>query len=299
MHIAGEESTNAEKFRTHFSPQDSSRFEYWRRTGFSLEQWAQIKRACDENGLEFICTPFSKEALMTLKRLGVSTIKLGSGDLLNEELIEAVAEFNGDIILSTGMATEDEIRWAAGKLASKPSSSKTFMHCTSMYPTPTEHLNLSYLARLSELTQAKTGYSDHSGNVFTGLTALSLGADVYEAHVVFDRRQFGVDAAASLTIDEIGMLRDYSDFLNVSINGTSKDELARELEDVRKLFGRGLALCRDYRAGETILASDFRMKKPLGSLTWKDRHQFTGRALIRDVPAHRHLSPEDFAEEQV
>ena len=83
MHIAEAESSEHEPFRVKFSLEDKTRFDYWKRMGFSLEQWKGIKKHCDEVGLDFICSPFSNLAVDWLEEIGVEQYKIGSGEVNN------------------------------------------------------------------------------------------------------------------------------------------------------------------------------------------------------------------------
>ncbi len=105
MHIAEAESSEYEPFRVKFSYEDATRFDYWKRMEFTLEQWKGIKKHCDEVGLEFLCSPFSNLAVDWLEEIGVNRYKIGSGEVNNFLLLEKIAQTKKPIILSSGMSS--------------------------------------------------------------------------------------------------------------------------------------------------------------------------------------------------
>lgn len=290
MHIPEAESTREEPFRNPVFKQDSTRHDYWRRTSFGIKDWITLRDACSDNGVEFICTPFSNEAIDRLIGLEVSTIKVGSGDFYNWEMLERLRDFPGTLILSTGMATESEIVEVSGYMATRPTGSTVLMHCTSMYPTPTEDINLGYMESLRRLTGYEVGFSDHSGSLSVGLAAITLGATYLEAHVVFDRRQFGVDTASSLTVDEFEVLADFARRKETLLAVGNKDETANKLAETRRIFGRSLCLNVSKTCGDVLELGDFVMKKPGGGLSWEDRHELVGVELTSSVSSDDHLA---------
>ena len=109
MHIAEAESSNYEPFRVKFSFEDATRYDYWKRMEFTLEQWKEIKQHCDAVGLDFICSPFSNLAVDWLEEIGVKYYKIGSGEVSNLLLIEKIAQTKKTLILSSGMSSFSEL----------------------------------------------------------------------------------------------------------------------------------------------------------------------------------------------
>ena len=109
MHIADSESSNQEKFRVKVFPQDETRFEYWKRTSFTVEQWREIKKQADESGLIFFATPFSVKAVELLAEMQVKIWKVASGEVSNWYLLDAITEQEGTVLLSSGMSSYQEI----------------------------------------------------------------------------------------------------------------------------------------------------------------------------------------------
>src|SRR3954469_9825750 len=109
MHIAEAESSIHEPFRVQFSKEDATRYDYWKRMEFSLDQWKAIKKHCDEAGLDFICSPFSNLAVDWLEEIGVERYKIGSGEVNNFLILEKIAQKGKPVILSSGMSSYEEL----------------------------------------------------------------------------------------------------------------------------------------------------------------------------------------------
>ena len=109
VHIAEAESSIHEPFRIKFSSQDRTRFNYWRRMEFELEEWRLLKERCDQKGVEFLASPFSNAAVDLLEKIGVKLYKIGSGEVNNYLLLEKISQTGKPVILSSGMSSFKEL----------------------------------------------------------------------------------------------------------------------------------------------------------------------------------------------
>lgn len=294
-HIAHAESSENDEFRVRFSQQDTNRFDYWKRMEFTAEQWAGLRDHANELGLVFMSTPFSLEAVELLENLDVPAWKIGSGDIGNQELLESIAATRKPVILSSGMSPWKELEWAH-LLLREQGVSDAILQCTSMYPVPMEAVGLPVMAEISERFGVPSGLSDHSGTVFPALNAMALGAAIVEVHVVFDRRMFGPDAKASLTFNEVTHVSQARDAFWKMNRPFSKDKIASELNGMRDLFGRSLALVNDLPAGTVLERSHLSLKKPASGIPYDKLETVLGRVLAKDVSATRLLEWEDLRE---
>jgi N,N'-diacetyllegionaminate synthase len=138
------------------------------------------------------------------------------------------------------------------------------------------------------------GLSDHSGRIFAGIAAAACGASVVEAHVTFDRRMFGPDAKASLTVDEFATLVEGIRFVEQARSGSADRHLTPELYALRSAFGRTLAVNRDLPAGHTLTFEDLEGKKPAGQgLPSSNLDMVIGRTLRRAKSKWDFLTDED------
>lgn len=292
-HIADQESTLDEQFRVRFSYQDETRFDYWQRMEFTEPQWVELKRHADQRGIGFLSTPFSGAAVQLLERLGVEAWKIGSGDTALPELLDPMAASGKPMIVSSGMSDWAELDAVVARLRDR-NADYTLMQCTSQYPTPLENVGLNNLPLIAERYDCRVGLSDHTGTLSPSLAAIARGFPLIEVHAIFDKRMFGPDTVASLTVEQIGeLVRFARDVATLDANPVSKDAMAETLSKQKALFGRSIGLATDLPAGHVLQASDLLPKKPSGGMPWTDRDDVVGRTLTKDVARNRLLRNED------
>ena len=292
-HLAAAESTPAEPWRVPFSRQDASRYDYWRRMEFPEEAWAGLRAHAHEEGLEFLSSPFSLEAVELLRRVGVDAWKVASGEVGNAALLDAVLADGRPVILSSGMSDLGELDRAVARVRAA-GAPLTVLQCTSEYPTPPERVGLNVMAELRERYGCDVGLSDHSGTVWAGVAAAALGATVLEVHVTFSRQAFGPDVPASVTVDELADLVTGVRFVTAALdNPVDKDGLAADLAPVRGLFTRSVVARRDLAVGATLTAADLAAKKPGTGIPADRLPELVGRRLARAVAADQLLADDD------
>lgn len=263
MHIAEAESSEHEPFRVKFSLEDKTRFDYWKRMGFTLEQWKGIKTHCERVGLDFICSPFSNLAVDWLEEIGVEQYKIGSGEVNNFLILEKIAQTGKPVILSSGMSSYQELDETVAFLKDRKVTF-SILQCTTAYPTQPEQYGLNVILELQKRYDVPIGFSDHSARIETGITATVLGAEILEFHVVFDRKLFGPDAKSSLTISEtkelVVAVRNIKIALENPINKNSNENF----EDLKQIFEKSLAVNKDLPQNHILTFDDLEAKKPKG-----------------------------------
>jgi N,N'-diacetyllegionaminate synthase len=224
-----------------FFPQDECRDNYWERTLFSTDEWAKLSRHVHDLGLHFCCSVFSLDGMRQMAPF-VNSWKAGASELDNLPLIEAMGQSGKPVILSSGMSDWEELD-AAVRIAWRGNCPElTVLQCTSEYPCPPEKVGLNVMEEIKERYCApphyarKFGLSDHSGQIWAGIAAATLGADMLEVHCTWDQRSFGPDATSSLTFNELEQLVWGVRFVTAAQGRVDKDAQAAELEHVRKLF---------------------------------------------------------------
>jgi N-acetylneuraminate synthase len=260
---------------------------------FTADQWIEVKRHCDAKHVEFLATPFSVTAVDLLESLGVARYKVGSGDIANEILLRRIAATGKETILSTGLGTISEIESATDRL--RPGG-VAVLQCTTRYPTAAEDVGLAAIADLRTRLRCPTGLSDHSGTIWPGVAAAALGATVVEAHVTFDRRMFGPDAKASLTVDDFSSLVEGVRFVERAMAGSAGKVLSDDVVALRSMFGRSIAVRRDQPQGHLIALDDLESKKPAGAgIDPRDVDRVIGRHLARPKKKWQFLTEADLA----
>lgn len=263
MHIAEAESSTHEPFRVQFSLEDKTRFDYWKRMGFSLDQWKGIKQHCEAVGMDFICSPFSNLAVDWLEEMEVTQYKIGSGEVNNFLILEKIAQTGKPIMLSSGMSSYKELDRAVAFLQGRKVDF-SILQCTTVYPTQPEQYGLNVIQELKKRYNVPIGFSDHSAKIETCIGATALGASILEFHVVFDRGLFGPDATSSLTIAEtkdlvIGV-RNIATALSHPMDKNNADAFAA----LKQIFEKSLAVNKDLPKNHILTFDDLESKKPKG-----------------------------------
>ena len=297
-HLAEAESHPSEPWRVHFSKQDATRYDYWKRMEFAPEEWVGLYDHCREKGVLFASSPFSLEAVSLLQRTGIDIWKVASGEVTNTALLSEIASDGRPALLSTGMSTTDEIERAVRTLRNG-CETVALLQCTSKYPCPPEDLNLAVMKDLREVYGLPTGLSDHSGTIFGGLMAASLGARVVEVHVTLSREAFGPDVTSSITITELATLRQGLDFIHqASSTQKTKNAIADELLHVRNLFTKSLVTRREVSKGSVLQRDDLTVKKPGNGIPADKIDSVIGRVVTRDLGANEILQFSDLTDIQ-
>lgn len=294
MHIAEAESSEHEPFRVKFSLEDETRFDYWKRMGFSLAQWKGIKEHCDTLGLDFICSPFSNLAVDWLEQIGVKQYKIGSGELTNFLILEKIAQTGKPVVLSSGMSSYAELDQTVDFLKERRVDF-SILQCTTAYPTIPEHYGLNMIQELKERYKVPVGFSDHSAKIETCIAATALGASILEFHVVFDRQLFGPDAKASLTIQEtkdlVLAVKNIATALSNPVDKTNNSEFS----ELKQIFEKSLAVNKGLAKNHIITFDDLEAKKPKGFGIDALRFQeVIGKVLSRDLNQWDFLNEEDW-----
>lgn len=295
-HIARAESSEFEPFRINFSYEDKTRYDYWDRMGFTEEQWAGIKQHCDDAGLEFMSSPFSIEAVELLENLGMKRFKIASGEVSNFLMLEKIAKTGKPILLSSGMSSFRDLDAAIEFL--KPFGNDiSLFQCTTAYPTAPEQIGLNVIREMKERYQVQVGLSDHSGTVYAPFAAVALGADMIELHAVFHKEMFGPDTKASLTIEEIYQLVEGVRFIEKARDSHIDKTDSSAFADLRKMFGKSLAVRNDLPKGHILTQEDLETKKPAGYGIHTSEYRFVlNRKLKHDLKQYSFLTPNDLEE---
>ena len=292
-HIAEAETTRLEPWRIKFSTQDRTRYDYWKRMEFSEEQWRELKKHSEEVGIKFISSPFSIEAVDLLNNIGVYMWKIPSGEIMNFPMLEAIIDTKKDIIISTGMSPLSEIDHTV-KFLSKAKSNLTVLQCTSMYPTPPENIGLDMIEEFRGRYSCDVGLSDHSGKIYAGLAAATLGIDVLEVHVTLSRDMFGPDVTSSITILELTDLVQGIRFIEkMNLKKINKDKLARELEPMRKIFTKSIYYKNDIKKDVRLKKNHLQLKKPGDGVGADQLENLIGRKMKKAVQKGAKLSLSD------
>jgi N-acetylneuraminate synthase len=292
-----------------------SQTEMLRGLELSENEQRELARVCAESGIEFLSTPFDAESARFLGTLSVKRIKISSGDLTNAPLVLEIARLGKPIILSTGMATIDEITDALSVLAfglTRPademptldtlaamktggiteqlSGKVVLLHCTTEYPAPPSSMNLRAMETLRSTFRLPVGLSDHSQGIHFASAAVALGAEVIEKHFTMDRTLPGPDHRASIEPDELATLVRNIREIETGLGSGEKIPDAAEMDN-RTVARRSLVATAPIRRGEKFTEQNVAAKRPEGGVPPIRFWAYMGRAANRDYEIDEAIDP--------
>lgn len=247
-------------------------------------EWhAELFARARQLGVTLFSSPFDDAAVELLESLQAPAYKVASFELVDLPLIRRIATTGKPMILSTGLASAEEIAEAVAAARNGGCNDLALLHCTSAYPAPAEDANLTTIPDMATRFQLPCGLSDHSNGIEVALAAIALGACIIEKHVTLRRGDEGVDSAFSLEPDELGSLVEASGRVWAARGQPYYGPTASEQDSLR--YRRSLYLVRDVDRGCPITADAVRAIRPGHGLKPKHLDEVLGRRARRDLRA--------------
>lgn len=253
---------------------------------------ALIKRSA-ELGIEFMSTAFDEDALDFLVSVGIRRIKVPSGEITNLPFIAHMASKNLPMIVSTGMASMEEVRQTVETIrtertrlgfAAPLKEIVTILHCTSNYPTAASDVNLRAMLSMADEIGVPIGYSDHTLGIAVSTAAVAMGATVIEKHFTLDKSLPGPDHSASLEPNELNALVQAIRDVEAAKGDGVKVPTASELQ-VRALVRRSVTSVRDIAAGASIGPDDIALLRPGTGIPPAEFQDVLGKRARKAIPA--------------
>lgn len=232
-------------------------YEIFQEGSLPYEWQPKLKTIAENLGLVFFSSPFDLEGVEFLERVGVELYKVASPEINDVPLIRKISKTGKPMILSTGMADEEDIRLAIETIQNTGKNEFAILKCTSQYPAKFSDANLKTIPDMIERFQCTVGVSDHSEGYLVPTVAVSLGAKIVEKHFILDRSLGGIDSAFSMEPKDFAIMvksvRDAEQALgHVEYKVSSEDKLRR----------RSLFVVNDIEAGEFITEKNIRSIRP-------------------------------------
>ena len=245
-------------------------------------EWHQpIFDRCRELGMIGFSTPFDATAVDFLESLDVPAYKIASFESGDLPLIRKVAATGKPMIISTGMASKEELDETVRAAREAGCRDLILLKCTSSYPASPEECNIRTIPHMREAYGAEVGLSDHTLGIGVALAAIALGATIIEKHFTLARADGGVDAAFSLEPHELAALVAESRRVWEALGEIHYGRTSGEKKSLR--FRRSLYVTRDMKAGEALSADNLRAIRPGYGLAPKFYDELIGRRVNRDV----------------
>lgn len=243
-------------------------------------------------GITVFSSPFDLGAVDLLESLDAPAYKIASFEIIDLQLIERVARTGKPIIMSTGLADEQEIAEAIHTAKSAGAHDIILLHCISAYPTPPENANLATMLDMANRFGLPTGLSDHTLTTDVPIAASALGAVVIEKHFTLSRSDGGADAAFSLEPNEFRQMVTASKIAHSAIGDISYG--ATDAEGDGRKYRRSLYYCKDLPVGHIVSESDIISIRPGVGLKPKYLKQLINNTLNHSVKHGEPVSADDF-----
>ena len=264
------------------------------RSEFTREEWIEIKQFCDEQNILFLSTPGNVSDLELLMSIGVKAIKVGSDDFVNIPLIRRYSMEDVPLILSCGMATEEEIDLTIKEAEVNSKNKLCLLLCTSQYPTPAEDVNILRLVSLkNKYPELVVGFSDHTEGSTAAVMAVSCGACVFEKHFTLDRNLPGPDHWFSETPDSLKIWVNSIKEANEMLGKPELKPTEAEVK-IRDEYHRSITTASEIKKGDIFTEDNLCMRRPgngLPGYMWDD---VIGKRATKDIQKSVQIKTNDF-----
>ena len=261
-----------------------SQLEMVKKLELSFDQFIELEKYCEQKNIKFLSTGFDSESLIFLAQLGVTIAKIPSGEITNLPYLRQVASLFPEVILSTGMATIDEIKDAVKVLTDNGVSKDkiTILHCNTEYPTPMEDVNLKAMLHIQRELGLPIGYSDHTLGIEVPIAAVALGATVIEKHFTLDKTLPGPDHKASLEPNELKAMISAIRNIEKAIGSSGLKEVSVSEAKNKPIARKSIVASKNIKKGELLTEENITVKRPgtgLSPMLWDE---VIGTKAIRD-----------------
>lgn len=278
MHIAEEETLKNAPPPPYFKSE--SRFDFFKRTAFSENQWRNLKNYCHKLGLDFIVSPFSIKAAETLKKIKVDAYKIASGEVTNHPLLEYIAKTKIPVLMSSGMSDWQEIDNAIKILKN---NLLVLFQCSSEYPCAPESVGLNVIEDMrKKYPNLIIGFSDHTLDNFSAIAVFMKGAKVFEKHFTLSKNAYGPDAKFSLEPKEMKKFVEGIEFIDKALKyKVNKNDLTK-YKEMKSIFEKSIVATKDLKKGEMLRLIDLNFKKPGNGIKANKYKNLIGKKLIKN-----------------
>jgi N,N'-diacetyllegionaminate synthase len=278
-------SKSAEKaaYQKATTREEETQYEMIQRLQLSEEDHHTLMDYCHRKNIQFLSSPFDLNSIQLLVKLGLSTYKIPSGEIVNLPYLEAIGKLNKKVIMSTGMADLGEIEDALDVLiqAGTEKENITVLHVNTEYPTPMEDVNLKAMQTIRNAFQVEVGYSDHTLGIEVPIAAVALGATVIEKHFTLDKKAKGPDHRASLEPNELKQMvlaiRNIDKALGDGIKKPSKSERQN-----KPIVRKSIVAQQKIAKGEKFTAENLGIKRPGTGISPMRWNEVVGKSATRN-----------------
>lgn len=281
-----------------------SQLEMTKKLELPYDEFIKLENYAKELGLDVFSTPFDFDSINFLASQKQKVWKIPSGEILNLPYLEKIAKLpieDKEIVISTGMATIEEIKLALSVLEKNGVSKDkiTILHCNTEYPTPYEDVNLNAIKHLQkEFSEYKIGFSDHSEGYFAGIASVPYGITFIEKHFTLDKNFDGPDHKASVTPNELELLCKGIRAVEKALG--SSEKIVTNSEKKNKIVARkSIVAKKNIKKGDTYTIENITTKRPGNGISPMSWYEILGKVAEKDFEEDQLIEHSGFTAQEV
>jgi sialic acid synthase SpsE len=257
MHVLDDEMLRKTPRSKNFK---ESLYDALKRTNLNVKQHIYLKKYCQNNSIDYLCTPFSRKSADVLyKEVKVNVFKIGSGELTNLPLQIHIAKKKLPTIISTGMSSLKEVKETFNQVY-KINKKIALTQCTSIYPCPSKYSDIGVVKDYIKKFKIPVGLSDHTDSIYTSLGAVALGACIIEKHFTLNKKARGPDHASSIEPHELKQLVEGANAIFEARN--EKKRIHKKEFEIIKWARESVVTTKDIKKGEILSEQNISVKRP-------------------------------------
>jgi len=249
-----------------------------KRLSFGEKEIKLVKKRAKKKKLDFICSVFDEESLKIAKKVGIDAIKIASSDITDLNLIKKISKLKKIVIISTGMANQNEITNAL-KILKK---NKVYvLHCVSMYPTKILDINLLRMLEIKKKLKVDVGFSDHTIGTDASIAAITLGAKIIEKHFTDNKKNNGPDHVLSADYTDMKKISQFSNDIS-KIFGKQSIKPSKKESGFKKFFRKGLYAKKNISKFEKVSTENTIIRRPQNNFPIERYQKTLGKKFLRN-----------------
>lgn len=283
VNLVTKNARQAEYQKNNIGGGDDTQYQMLKKLELSQKEHLELIGYCQQRGIHFFSTAFDFDSIEFLDSLHLNLWKIPSGEITNYPYIKQIAQKQGDVILSTGMSTAEDIQNAVDVLLrwGKTKDQITILHCNTEYPTPFEDVNLLAMQTIKERFGTQVGYSDHTRGIEVPIAAVALGATVIEKHFTLDRNLPGPDHKASLEPNELKAMVSAIRNIEKALGSSEKKVTDSERKNIA-IARKSIVAARNISKGEIFTEDNLTVKRPGTGISPMRWEEVLGTRAVRD-----------------
>ena len=286
-------STSKVEYQKKSTDANENLYEMIKKYELNHQDFKLIKKYCIKRGITFLSTPFDESSVEFLEELKIPAYKVSSGDMNNFPLLKLICSKNKPILLSTGMATIEEVKESIDYIKKNGIKDIVIFQCTSNYPAFLEEINLNVIDTFKkEFPDAIIGFSDHSLGIEASIGAAAKGVKIIEKHFTIDKEMEGPDHIASLNPEELIIWAKSIRILEKMLGSSQKNPSIAEIE-IAKVARKSIVTIKDLKKGDILKRSNIGIKRPGYGISPINFEKIIGKKVSKDLPKDYIISWED------